>query len=103
MKLTAATLASLVMSTSGWWCEGHMLVAEIAVLNMEPQLVAELNNITSYLTKQDFPQSADFTQAACWADDIKKAISQLKVGTLLTPHSTQLEFQMYLLQDLIML
>eukprot|EP01060_Flectonema_neradi_P039431 TRINITY_DN867_c1_g1_i1.p1 TRINITY_DN867_c1_g1~~TRINITY_DN867_c1_g1_i1.p1 ORF type:complete len:303 (+),score=58.63 TRINITY_DN867_c1_g1_i1:51-911(+) len=75
MKVAAATFASLLTSTAGWWCEGHMLVAEIAVLNMEPQLVAQLNNITSYLTNQGFPQSADFTQSACWADDIKKTLS----------------------------
>lgn len=63
---------------SAWWCEGHMVIAEIARQQIEKaktddsvkdrldDLIALLSSVTD-----DKHQSDTFTTAACWADDLE--------------------------------
>lgn len=63
-------LAAALPSASAWWCNGHMLVANIAFKSVSPATVQAVTPLISYLAS-DYPTSPDFTQAACWADDLK--------------------------------
>eukprot|EP01059_Diplonema_ambulator_P033030 TRINITY_DN674_c0_g1_i1.p1 TRINITY_DN674_c0_g1~~TRINITY_DN674_c0_g1_i1.p1 ORF type:complete len:299 (+),score=112.95 TRINITY_DN674_c0_g1_i1:37-897(+) len=74
-KVLLGVLCS-VTAVHGWWCEGHMLVAEIASLHLSHSANQRLEEYASYLHKNGpFPKSADWKQLACWPDDIKSAIS----------------------------
>lgn len=53
-----------------WWDKGHMLVSLIAQRYMTEAALSKTNNLITMLA-QEFPESADFVTASCWADDIK--------------------------------
>lgn len=53
-----------------WWDKGHMLVSLIAQKYMTEAARNKSKNLISLLA-QEFPESADFITASCWADDIK--------------------------------
>eukprot|EP00300_Choanocystis_sp_HF-7_P039922 c6286_g1_i1.p1 GENE.c6286_g1_i1~~c6286_g1_i1.p1 ORF type:complete len:378 (-),score=48.68 c6286_g1_i1:152-1285(-) len=65
-----AALASLPRSSMGWFDEGHMTVAQIAYLQLEPAVAAVANLLVGELSPQ-FPATNDFMSAAVWPDDLK--------------------------------
>lgn len=59
-------------TTQAWWCTGHMTVAWIAKQTMSSSAYEAVNAIATKLSSEGpFPQSPDFVQMACWADDLK--------------------------------
>lgn len=62
----------LAASTNAWWCTGHMTVAWLAKQTMSESAYEAVNSIAQSLSASGpFPQSPDFVQMACWADDLK--------------------------------
>lgn len=61
--------ASLALANA-WWCTGHMLVAHIGRSTLCPKTYRHLESLLVAENKYA-PKSPDFTQCACWADDIK--------------------------------
>lgn len=56
----------------GWGCAGHMLVAEIAHQHLTPAVRARVDTLAVlFSSRGGFPQSPDFVQSACWADDLR--------------------------------
>jgi hypothetical protein len=58
---------------TAWFCDGHMAVAQIARDSgiMTPATLAAADTLISYLNA-DYPETGTtFTEAACWADDLK--------------------------------
>lgn len=66
---------SLLLALNGgcdaWWCTGHLLVAEIAYSKLSAPAKLAADKYSQMMADQ-YPDSPDFTQSACWADDIKK-------------------------------
>nr|CCC90889.1 unnamed protein product [Trypanosoma congolense IL3000] len=61
------------LRVNGWLCLGHMLVAEIARLNVDQKLATKLEKYARHLSRSGpFPQIPTFTQSACWPDDLKE-------------------------------
>ena len=57
-----------------WWENGHILVAQIAkldLLNHHPEVYSYAERIALYLSDYTFDMSTTFIEAAVWADDIK--------------------------------
>jgi len=52
-----------------WWCTGHMLVAQIALNNINDSSSDMCNELV--LIMQEFTISSTFVTSACWADDIQ--------------------------------
>jgi hypothetical protein len=62
-----------------WWCGGHMLVAQIAYQTVDDDTRNFIQNVSqSFSTQGPWPKSPDFTQLACWADDIKSNIAVME-------------------------
>ena len=53
-----------------WWDMGHMVVAKIAYDRLRPEIKEKLDKILID-SSAEFPESATFVTAACFADDIK--------------------------------
>lgn len=71
LKLLVVTLL-LAASANAWWCTGHMTVAWIAKQQLHSSVATAVENIAAALSAAGpFPQSPDFVQMACWADDLK--------------------------------
>jgi hypothetical protein len=68
--LIFVALFALLTPGLSWWCTGHMLVANVAIKSM-CQKAADASNSLIGLQSKFYPQSPDFVQTACWADDIK--------------------------------
>ena len=71
MRIRPATLiAALLPVTLGWWDGGHMLVAEIARLQLTE---SEADTIDSALLDLEdfFPNNSDISSAAIWPDLLK--------------------------------
>lgn len=62
--------ASWPQPASAWFDAGHMLVAEIARLELPEEDVATLNGVLA-MWVNDFPGSGEMTAAAVWPDHIK--------------------------------
>ncbi|RNF01353.1 class I nuclease-like protein [Trypanosoma rangeli] len=78
--LLAVAVGFLVLSepTHAWWCKGHMVVNEIAKRHLDRNVAELVDEAAANLSfSGPFPESFDFVQSACWADDIK--LSGLKV------------------------
>jgi len=63
-------LFSFQSSVISWWCTGHMLVAQIALNNINVSSSSDMC-IELVLKMQEFTTSSTFTTSACWADDLK--------------------------------
>lgn len=62
----------LAVSVNAWWCTGHMTVAYIALQNLNSNVKSTVESMASALSASGpFPQTPDFMQMACWADDLK--------------------------------
>lgn len=66
------SIVFILPSASAWWCDGHMLTAQVALdsgimsagsIQSAQAIIAE---IASY-----YPQSPEMISSACWADDLK--------------------------------
>jgi len=68
LRLTA--IAASVAASAAWWCDGHMLVAQIAYANLSGTSQTKADQLISTLA-QTYPESPDFVTSACWADDLK--------------------------------
>lgn len=64
----------LLPKSLSWWGNGHMLVAEIARQELEPELV---QRVQSLLAIYDGVFSSDFNVAATWEDTLKSGICLL--------------------------
>lgn len=75
MLLVKSLILAVILAaytTQAWWCTGHMTVAWIAKQTMSQSAYNAVNAIATKLsTSGPFPQSPDFVQMACWADDLK--------------------------------
>jgi hypothetical protein len=75
MKITQIILslsALLFLPVSAWWCQSHMLIAQIAKDNLEPKVLEKVNREIEWFSKNnDFPMANDIVDVACWADDLK--------------------------------
>lgn len=69
--LRTLLVALMLPLASAWWCTGHMLTAAIARRHMCKSAIAQSDELIGLLANE-FPATPDFTQAACWPDDIKK-------------------------------
>ncbi|KAK3259285.1 hypothetical protein CYMTET_31710 [Cymbomonas tetramitiformis] len=74
---------------TAWWCEGHMVVAEIARQQIEKaktddSVQGRLDDLIDVLSSVtgDKDQSDTFTTAACWADDLEAH----KLGAMVSWH-----------------
>jgi hypothetical protein len=70
MFARVALLMSMFGLASAWWCTGHAIVAAVASRHLAPGVQDAANDLISYLAK-DYPQSPNFLNSACWADDLK--------------------------------
>jgi hypothetical protein len=62
----------LLSPVSAWWCESHMLIAQIAKDNLDPAVLSKINKEIVWFSKNnDFPMANDIVDIACWADDLK--------------------------------
>ena len=52
---------------------GHMLVANVAFKTLSKTALTHANDLINELV-QWYPATPDFTQAACWADDLKTMV-----------------------------
>ena len=73
------TLAALVASAAlplaaAWWCDGHMLTAQVALDSgiMSAATVAAVHAVTAEINAY-YPASPEFVSSACWADDLKSS------------------------------
>ena len=68
----AATAAASLPSAAAWWCDGHMLTAQVALDSgiMSAATVASVQSITAEIASY-YPGSPEFVSSACWADDLK--------------------------------
>ncbi|EAN91043.1 putative p1/s1 nuclease [Trypanosoma cruzi] len=61
------------LSADAWWCNGHMLVNEIARRRLHPEVALIVEEAAVNLSASGpFPHTTDFVESGCWADDIKK-------------------------------
>lgn len=63
--------AALCGHASAWWCTGHMLTVAIAYRNVSSDVRSQLDKWSGYFANE-YPDSPDFVQSACWPDDIKE-------------------------------
>lgn len=73
--MLAVVLSLVVAQVAGWWCNGHMTVANIAKLDLQ-QSAPEVLDAAEAIVKLIPPELAhgtsnNFVEAACWADDLK--------------------------------
>jgi hypothetical protein len=70
-----------------WWDVPHMLIAQIAKDQLEPEVVQKVEDLLSYF-EEDFPESNTFVTASCFPDDITSlGLSGFKVWHgVLTPY-----------------
>ncbi|KAG5497915.1 hypothetical protein GH5_02709 [Leishmania sp. Ghana 2012 LV757] len=79
-RLRLTTLSLLVLScvlsvaeVLGWGCAGHMIVAEIALRQLDPENEEKIEAMaTRFAQSGPFPWSPDVVQAACWPDDVRR-------------------------------
>lgn len=75
-SLTAAGLAAVLIAAApaaAWFCDGHMLVAQIAQDSgiMSAATLDKVNTLVKVLA-DDYPATGpSFVESACWADDLK--------------------------------
>jgi hypothetical protein len=70
--LLLLSLFLLFTKINGWWCESHMLIAQVAKDNLDPEVLKKVNeNIKWFSETNDFPLANDIVDVACWADDLK--------------------------------
>lgn len=66
---------SVCLPVQGWWCTGHMLVAQIAQTDLQtdsPEAFAWASSLVEELSGPlSHNISNSFVESACWADDIK--------------------------------
>ena len=72
MRILLFAFALLATITRGWWCTGHMIIAEIARHNLDDGVESSLNQVILKL-KEDgtFSKCTSFIPCACWSDDLK--------------------------------
>ena len=65
----------LIVAVKGWWCTGHLLVAQVAELDLQDRDPAAwlwaqsaVEGLGNFLTHDD---ADTFVESACWPDDIK--------------------------------
>jgi hypothetical protein len=70
----------LVLQTAtAWWCTGHMTIAQIALENLNSDVKSQVETIISELSQMGpFNQIPNFVEAACWADDLKRNVPEMK-------------------------
>ena len=68
----ALALAGLPLPAAAWWCDGHMLTAQVALDSgiMSAATVASVQAVTAEIVRY-YPASPEFVSSACWADDLK--------------------------------
>ncbi|KAG5473138.1 hypothetical protein CUR178_03056 [Leishmania enriettii] len=79
-RLRLTTLSLLVLScvlsvaeVLGWGCAGHMILAEIALRQLDPANEKKIQAMaTQFAQSGPFPWSPDVIQAACWPDDVRR-------------------------------
>lgn len=70
--VAALVIATLTVGANAWWCTGHMIVAEIARVNLNAGVETQVNAVIQDLQQWGpFPMLTDMVPAACWADDLK--------------------------------
>nr|CCC48314.1 putative single strand-specific nuclease [Trypanosoma vivax Y486] len=68
----AITVSALPAPAHGWWALGHMLVAEIALRHLKPEVARTVQRYSARLSESGpFPKTPDFVQMSAWADDLK--------------------------------
>ncbi len=92
-----------VTAVSGWSCDGHMSVAQIALDSgiMSSATIMAANELVSFLDPQYPYTGPSFQETACWADDIRSKepdtagwhyidlpVCRLKTGSCPQPNST---------------
>eukprot|EP01012_Entosiphon_sulcatum_P013630 TRINITY_DN1884_c0_g1_i1.p2 TRINITY_DN1884_c0_g1~~TRINITY_DN1884_c0_g1_i1.p2 ORF type:complete len:289 (-),score=76.25 TRINITY_DN1884_c0_g1_i1:205-1071(-) len=78
-KLALAMAANLLAPAAGWWCVGHMLVAEVAYQQLTPKELPVVEALVGYMVNQgNFTRNPTLTQSACWADDIKETTTVME-------------------------
>jgi hypothetical protein len=77
--LAVALVLFSVGAAQAWWCTGHMTVATIARQLVDSDVRSQIDNIISELSSMGpFPQTPNFVEAGCWADDLKRNIPEMK-------------------------
>jgi hypothetical protein len=72
MRSALLVVASSLPSALAWWCDGHMLTAQIALDSgiMSAGTITQVQAITAEIASY-YPASPEFVSSACWADDLK--------------------------------
>lgn len=74
-RVVATLVVALLPAASAWFCDGHMLVASVALKSgiMSASTIQSANALIDYLVS-DYPSTGpSFTESACWADDLKSS------------------------------
>ena len=69
------TLLAIAYRIDAWWCQGHMLVAMLAQIDLsdnDPNAFREADSIVAVLNGSlSHGLSNSFVESGCWADDLK--------------------------------
>jgi len=69
--MIALILVLFVHGILSWWCTGHMLVAQVALMQLNTTYSDMANGIIGHLNGIEFTKSPSFVSSACFADDLK--------------------------------
>lgn len=76
MKAYLCAFAGLITTVQAWFCTGHMLVAQIAMIDLldsSPETYLAVEKVLSALDGSlTHGISNNMVEAACWADDLKR-------------------------------